>query len=169
MIVFLLTGLWHGASWNFVLWGLFHGTFLCIERVFLSNWLSKFHAVISHLYTLFVVGIGWAIFRIEEISRLKEYLLTMFDFRGSVDLFEIDSLVDYSESTLAIICGCILCMPLVNIFRHILGSLGVNNLKPSAHKMLSSFSIGFSTSLLLVFSLAKISADTYNPFIYFRF
>ena len=169
MIIFLLTGLWHGASWNFVLWGLFHGAFLCIERGFLSTWLRKFHAIISHLYTLFVIGIGWTIFRIEEISRLKEYLLTMFNFRGSVDLFEMNSLVDFSESTIAIICGCVLCIPLVGIFRHIPGLLVFYNLKPSANKILSSFSVGFSTSLLLVFSLAKISADTYNPFIYFRF
>jgi len=169
MFIFLLTGLWHGASWNFLLWGLFHGAFLCIERAFLSNWLSRSHAVISHLYTLILVGIGWVIFRIEELPRFKAYLFTMFDFTGSVDLLEMNSLVDYSESILAIICGCVLCMPLVNIFRHVFSSLGINNLKSPANKMLSSFSIGFSTSLLLVFSLAKISADTYNPFIYFRF
>ena len=169
MIIFLLTGLWHGASWNFILWGLFHGTFLCIERLFLSNWLSKFHAVISHIYTLLVIAVGWVIFRIEEISRLKMYLLTMLGFRGGTNLFEMNTIVDYSESIFAIIFGCIMCIPFFNTFKYLCRLLGNNNPTLPTSKMIRSFGVGFSMSMLLIFSLAKISADTYNPFIYFRF
>lgn len=169
MIIFLLTGLWHGASWNFVLWGLFHGTFLCLERIFLGNWLNKMHAAASHVYTLLIVGLGWVIFRIEDTSRLKTYLFTMFNFEGSMHSLKMDSIVDYSESILAIFLGILLCIPLINTLEYICSLFRIKNLTLPTSKTIRSFGIGFSTSLLLVFSLAKISADTYNPFIYFRF
>lgn len=169
MIIFLLTGLWHGASWNFILWGLFHGTFLCAERLFISNWLNRFHAFVSHIYALLVIAFGWVIFRIEEMSKLKVYLLTMIGFRGSADLFEMNPLFNNSESILAIFFGCILCIPLLNTLKHVGSLLGINHITLPTIKMVKSFGASFSISLLLLFSLAKISADTYNPFIYFRF
>ena len=169
LIVFMLTGLWHGANWNFVLWGLFHGTFLCIERLFLSNLLRKLQSFVSHIYTLLVVGVGWAIFRIEEVSRLKQYILSMLNFKEDPGFFEINSIINYSESTIAIAVGCILCIPMFNALRYICRLLRIDCLTLPANKMIKSAGVGLTISMLLIFSLAKISSDSYNPFIYFRF
>ena len=169
MIVFLLTGLWHGASWNFVFWGIYHGIFLCLERLFLSTLLKNIYTWISHVYALFVVGIGWVIFRIEDIAQLKVYLSKMFDFRGILDSFEITTIVNLSESILAIILGIVLSMPILKILRTDKNLLFFKPIRILYRESAQSFMTGISVSMLLVFCLAKISADTYNPFIYFRF
>ena len=169
MIVFLLTGLWHGASWNFVFWGIYHGIFLCLERLFLSTLLKNIYTWISHVYALFVVGIGWVIFRIEDIAQLKVYLSKMFDFRVILDSFEITTIVNLSESILAIILGIVFSMPILKILRTDKNLLFFKPIRILYHESAQSFMTGISVSMLLVFCLAKISADTYNPFIYFRF
>ena len=169
MIVFLLTGLWHGASWNFVLWGIYHGIFLCLERLFLSSFLKKIYSWVSHVYALFVVGIGWVIFRIEDVTQLRIYLSRMFDIHSNLDSFEIATVVNYSESILAIILGMILSMPIIEVLRANKKIIALKPLRILQHESIQSFVTGISMSMLLVFCLAKISADTYNPFIYFRF
>ncbi len=170
MIVFLLTGLWHGASWNFVLWGLYHGIFLCLERLFLHSFLKNIYSWVSHIYALFVVGIGWVIFRIEDVTQLRIYLSRMFDIHSNFDSFDITTVVvNYSESILAIILGTILSMPIINILRANKKLIAFKPLRILQHESIQSFVTGISMSMLLVFCLAKISADTYNPFIYFRF
>jgi len=78
MIVFLLTGLWHGASWTFVIWGVFHGVFMLLERGGLKTILAKLPNFVRHLYTLFVVVIGWVFFRAENINQAIAYIRAMF-------------------------------------------------------------------------------------------
>jgi len=80
-IVFLLTGFWHGASWNFIVWGLFHGLFLIIERVGFGKFLEKLWSPIRHFYTLFVVLISWVFFRADDLPYALSYLKTMFGAR----------------------------------------------------------------------------------------
>ena len=164
-----LLGLWHGASWNFVLWGIYHGIFLCLERLFLSSFLKKIYSWVSHVYALFVVGIGWVIFRIEDVTQLRIYLSRMFDIHSNLDTFEIATVVNYSESILAIILGMILSMPIIEILRANKKTIVFKPLRILQHESTQSFITGVSVSMLLVFCLAKVSADTYNPFIYFRF
>ena len=73
LIVWLLTGLWHGAGWNFLLWGLYYALFMLAERLFLGKWLEKLPRALQHVYALFVVLIGWALFAVEDMGRLGAY------------------------------------------------------------------------------------------------
>ena len=78
MVVFFLTGLWHGASWNFIVWGLYFGVFLLLERIGLERLLKKAPTVFRHFYALFVVMIGWVFFRADSLGAGLEYLKCMF-------------------------------------------------------------------------------------------
>ena len=78
LIVWLLTGLWHGAGWNFLLWGLYYALFMLAERLFLGKWLEKLPRALQHVYALFVVLIGWALFAVEDMGRLGAYLSACF-------------------------------------------------------------------------------------------
>mgnify|MGYP003632691901 CR=1 FL=1 len=80
VVVFFVTGLWHGASWNFIVWGLYHGFFLILERLFLGKLLDRAPRVLSHLYTLLVVLFGWVLFRAETLTQALEYMKLMFSF-----------------------------------------------------------------------------------------
>ena len=79
-LVFLASGLWHGASWSFIFWGAFHGFFLVLERAFLGNVLTKIGKLPSILITFFIVNIGWVFFRIDKIGDAFSYLKTMFTY-----------------------------------------------------------------------------------------
>ncbi len=78
--VWFLSGLWHGASWNFVLWGLYFGVLLALEKLFLKKWLEKLPQVLQHLYTIILVVISFVIFRIEDLKKAGDYLAGMFGF-----------------------------------------------------------------------------------------
>ena len=160
IIVFFLTGLWHGASLNFVAWGLFHGAFQIIERLGFNRFLKK-HPVIGHIYSLLVVLFGWVLFRIESLSGALRYVLYMvMPWRyGFAEMFRIPDALDlrgYVFLILAILgCG-------------IIQSIG-KKLPVLASKWKYSYmEMGF---LILVFAYCMIllAAGTHNPFIYFRF
>ena len=78
LIVWGLTGIWHGASWNFLFWGLYFGVLLMLEKVFLRRWLERLPGVVGHVYTLFLVLVSWAIFAVEDLGQLGGYLSAMF-------------------------------------------------------------------------------------------
>ena len=78
LIVFFLCGLWHGSSWNFVIWGLIHGLFLVLERIGLGNFVNKLWKPLQHVYTLLIVMIGWVFFRAETLSSATQMLTIMF-------------------------------------------------------------------------------------------
>ena len=78
LIVWLLTGLWHGASWNFVLWGLYYGVLLILEKFVLDKVLKKLPAFFQHFYALFVVIIGWVLFAFEDMTAMGDYFKFMF-------------------------------------------------------------------------------------------
>ena len=82
LIVWGLTGIWHGASWNFLFWGLYFGVLLVLEKVFLRKVLERAPAAVGHIYTLILVVISWAIFAVEDLGQLKGYLGAMFGFAG---------------------------------------------------------------------------------------
>jgi len=81
-IVFLISGLWHGASWNFVLWGAFHGTFLILDRLFLLKFLERIGKVLSTIITFIIVMIGWVLFRIEHVESALLFYKKLLMMRG---------------------------------------------------------------------------------------
>ena len=94
--MFLLTGLWHGAAWNFVFWGVFHGCFLILERVGLGKALDRCPKVIRHLYTMLVVIIGWVFFRAENLAAAGNYIAGMFR-PGAQDLIWLNYVMERKQ------------------------------------------------------------------------
>ncbi|MDI9319367.1 MAG: MBOAT family O-acyltransferase [Phycisphaerales bacterium] len=160
-IVFALTGFWHGASWNYLLWGIFHGTFLVVERIGLGKFLDKIPKVLQHLYTLFIVLIGWVLFRIEDFNLLKLILKKMFfinsDFQYAYNLwFYLNS---YTFTTLSI--GILFSFP---IYQYVRKKIKINTQNSTLRVV---YDCGYLA--LFVISLAEMASTTFNPFIYFRF
>lgn len=158
LAVWLLTGLWHGASWNFIVWGLYFGLILITEK-FTLKFRSQ-SGFPGHAYALFTVIIGWTVFRCENLAQTAETLKTMFGGSGFADLKII-----YASGALnlffltALVCGVIGCIPAV----YTAAGKAVSSSKPA--KLAAD--IGLIAVLLL--SAALLARGSYNPFIYFRF
>ena len=97
LAVFFLCGLWHGASWTFVVWGLYHGCFLVIERTRIGSWIERMPKAVRHAYTLLVVVVGWAIFRADTLSHAQTLLGTMFN---ASEAFRADRIKELHETFL---------------------------------------------------------------------
>jgi alginate O-acetyltransferase complex protein AlgI len=158
VIVFFLCGLWHGARWTFVVWGLFHGGFLVIERLGLARSIASLWPPIRHAYLLLVVMIGWVFFRADTISHAMTYLAAMAGFgRGAPTAFAIEAYLQH-DVLLALLAGTLGAAPIVPAIARL--SVREWESEPLATAALL---------LLLVASIVFIAASTYNPFIYFRF
>lgn len=157
--VFLMSGLWHGASWNFVLWGAYHGLFLVLERLFLLDVYKKIGKFPSTLITFFVVVIGWVFFRIETESDAFLYLNRMFalDF-GHLPIIDMEFL---SFFIIAIFFAFFTYFRLGQKIQDVIYFSKFNN---TLHLTMT-----FTTLLLLLLSVSSITAFGFNPFIYFRF
>ena len=162
LIVFFVTGLWHGASLNFVVWGLFHGVFLLVERAGLGKWLDRIPAIVGHVYTLLVVLIGWVFFRATDLSSAVAYLGKM------VGLGAESALVAYppsfflsGEVVVSLLLAFVLATPVYHWFQRVWQKLPA----PGPRELAYSFVL-FG---LFVMAVMYLAADTYNPFIYFRF
>ena len=159
-IVFLLSGLWHGASWNFIIWGTFHGLFLVMERLFLLKVYAKIGKVISTVITFLIVVVGWVYFRIEDLSQANHIVKTMFSFNFTDGKFALHNDFYFSLS-LAVFFSFFAFIPFTkNIQTKVYGE----NQTAVTNVLLLSTSI-----LLFYISLSYIAALDFNPFIYFRF
>ena len=164
-LVFLLTGIWHGAAWNFLVWGLWHCAFILIERVIRMHSSRKKRKTIStivlKLYTLFVVNIGWVLFRAPDLKAAWEYLRSMFGLTAAehagfttgwfLDRWNIAALV------IGILAASSLPLILSGKMKKRIPETG---LKIAKYVVLL---------ILFYFSIVQIVSGTYNPFIYFRF
>jgi alginate O-acetyltransferase complex protein AlgI len=163
-IVFLCTGFWHGASWNFIIWGLFHGLFLVIERVGFNKVLAKLPSALSRVYTLLIVIVGWIFFRAENLDialgMTGKFLaaFTEFNVAEAASLLTKDVLIASVFAVFAFVGSTEKIYTKLNE-----GKWGLlqSSLFTSAK---------YATLMLaLLLCMAFLSADTYNPFIYFRF
>ena len=162
-IVFLLTGIWHGAQWTFVIWGIWHGFFIILEKIFnIKEFESKVHPkyinVLMHIYCIFVFVIGWVIFRADNMKYAWDYLMNMFGLlhlHTNEFLYAPAYYLDRAEIVTIIVA--ILCsMPLFK------------NLIYFENKVVKSL-VNIWLILLFFLSTITIASSTYNPFIYFRF
>jgi len=160
LIVFFLTGLWHGASWTFVVWGLYNGAYLVVERLFLGKWLEKCKPkFINHIYTIFAFVTGWVFFRAETMEQALRYLKRMFVFHGENPRFSAGMYLTPFVATI-IVAGILLSGPLQK-------NVPLKSwLYDRQRKSVLTTSTVF---VLIVLSFMFIVSGTYNPFIYFRF
>jgi len=167
-IVFFVTGLWHGASWNFIIWGIFHGTFLIIERIGFGEFLTKIWRPLRHFYTLLVVIIGWVFFRSDSLSYSLSYLKSMFGLGGGSQSFALSNLYLNNEFVITVVIGIIVSTPILGLINNLF-----NNIKSQVfHNVLQKSSMLFANICLFAIFIASImslASGTYNPFIYYRF
>ncbi len=160
-VVFLATGIWHGAAWNFLAWGIFHGFFIFIERVGLKMTLDK-HKIIGHFYTLSVILFGWILFRASGIKHALKYIKIMFfgqTISGTpIQLWEFIN----HRTILTIVVGIILAGAIQTIISKNKKS---EMIKWRYHKYMEPVCVG----LLLFICILAITSNTYTSFIYFRF
>ena len=161
LIVWSLTGLWHGDSWNFILWGLYFAILLIIENLFLQNILSKLPALIQHIYAKFFIIISFVIFNNENIKDLWSSLYNMFNFRG-LDLYNDFATYYLKSYTVLLIVSVIGATPILkNIIQKV-------NKNVTGQKVVSTINPILNIVLLVVVT-AYLIDGSFNPFLYFRF
>lgn len=164
--VFLLTGLWHGASWHFVFWGGYYGFFLILEHTKFGELLSKLAPLWQHLYALTVIIIGWLFFRIDSISYAFYLLKVLFGINpNKVAVYHLNSFLN-GEILLIFIIGLLLATPYPS---QVIKKL-INKASWTKQDQLLRPSLGMIFSILiLIYALIHLASSTYSPFIYFRF
>jgi alginate O-acetyltransferase complex protein AlgI len=171
IVVFFLCGLWHGASWTFVVWGLYHGVFLVLERTRFGafmDWLPRF---LRHIYTLGVVMVGWVFFRANAFPKALFFLRSMFALSGAPETHL--PLVRYCTNQVAwaVLAGAVFSMPFWSWFK----KFWTKRTEALPHFLQASAQIigpvlePLLLVALLLMSAAWLAGGTYNPFIYFRF
>ena len=158
-VVWLLTGFWHGANWNFVLWGIFYGILLVMEKLFLLKWLKKAPSLVGHTYTMLTVILGWVLFAFDDFSKGFAFLKVMFGGgAGFVSSEAMYQLLSY----LPLIAICVIASTPI--------------MKKLYEKMTSKCSEGLLLTAdtvrilgLTALSVAYLISGSYNPFLYFRF
>lgn len=155
-VVWGLTGLWHGASWNFLLWGLYFGFWISLEKSRFGRLLEKMPRALRHGYLIFIVIIGWVIFEFDEITAIIQYLAVMFGF--SQQPFIGGNVIYTFVSNLTLIFVCLLgALPIKNCFVH-----DKNRITMEAFTF-------FYLVMIFLLSVAYLNDESYNPFLYFRF
>ncbi len=160
LIVWLLTGIWHGASYNFLLWGLYFGLLLILEKHLLAPVLSRLPKVLRHLYALLLIGLGWVIFSVEQLPQIWLYLTALtgrFGFADSTGLYLLHSHLPF------LLLSALGATPLpARLFSRLCGRL-------KAHPgLLSCLKSGLLLCALFLVT-ASLVASSFNPFLYFRF
>ncbi len=165
LVVWFLTGLWHGASWNFIVWGLFYGVLIILEKLFLDKWLKKLPAFISHAWLLLVVIIGWVFFYFTKLEDAVRYLGIMFGAGGN-GFLSLEDKILITNNILFLAVAILACTPLFS------------KLWERVRKRAESWKHGewipalghpMVNLIMLVLSTAFLVGKSYNPFLYFRF
>jgi alginate O-acetyltransferase complex protein AlgI len=163
LTVFCLCGLWHGASWNFLAWGLLHGLFLILER---QKWMASMMAsvwpALRRAYTLLVILTGWVLFRTNDIPEAWRYLRAMAGFGHGASVFALE--IDHATLA-ALIAGVLCSMPVAARASHFFGEGRSSPL----FEAFSGVARAAVLSALFLLCAIQLAAGTYNPFIYFRF
>ena len=164
-VVWFATGLWHGASWNFILWGLFFGVLIALERLGLRNLLEKLPGFISHFYLLFVVLISWVIFYFTDLSRVAQYLGIMFGLSGQ-PLTNSQTLLALEGNLFWLILAVVFCLPLARIAsQQITAAAAVSR----PRQIILGILVPVMNLGILLICTAMLSGQSYNPFLYYRF
>ena len=152
-----LTGLWHGANWTYMAWGLYFGILLIIEKLYLKKHLEKLPAVLQHIYVLFFVLVSFVLFNAETFTMAKDDLAVMFGLTGA-PLISDDTLYNLSSYAVLLIVAFIGATPVAkNLFR-----------KTENNRLIQVAEVAV-TAAVLIMSTAYLVDGSFNPFLYFRF
>ena len=156
LIVWLLTGLWHGAAWNFVAWGLYYGIILILEKYLFGSIIKKLPNALMHIVTLIIVMIGWVFFSSESFSFSLQYLKAMF-FGSSIGIFDSQAWYYILSYGIAILIAAVFATPLPR------------KLTEAVDKQKMNIARIIIYPAMLMLCIIFMISDTYNPFLYFRF
>jgi alginate O-acetyltransferase complex protein AlgI len=171
MLVFFLCGLWHGASWSFVFWGLYHGAFLVLERTRVGKWLDNAPSPLSHLYALAVIMIGWVFFRADTLSNALAYIAALGGFAKGSGLEWHISLFMTPKLALVLVAGIIGSLPVFPWLRQWRESR-VDNISLGPVLVSDAIDMVVNVAILpavLLLCAMALASGTHNPFIYFQF
>ena len=160
-VVWMLTGLWHGASWNFVIWGLYYGLLIIIERLVISAFREKLPAFVQHISALFFIVVGWTIFYYTDMACLGQHLGAMFGL-GSAGLSDSVTMAVIRKYSVFPLFAAVASLPVLPCFSSLLRRSGKHE---TAIELFSLICLSFIILLSIIF----IVGQSYNPFIYFRF
>lgn len=164
IVVWFLTGLWHGASWNFVLWGIFFAGWLIIEKLFLLKVLQQMPRIISHIYLIVVVLIGWVLFYFVDVNQAIQVLRVMFLFEHTA-LVDMKTIIYMRNNSMLFIIASICSTPLLkNLYQGTIRRR-ISEIGYEYGHLLDALIVG----IVLVVTTALLIGETYNPFLYFRF
>lgn len=162
-VVWFLTGLWHGASWNFILWGVFYGALLIVEKLGLLKVLEKIPSVFSHLYLLFLTLIGWTIFYTTDLGKLGGYFGVMFGLSGNA--FSDPQLsITFMNNLFWLVAAVLFCMPITQLVKRWAQTQRSEGVRAGISIVNAIMNV-----MLLFVCTAMLVGDSYNPFLYFRF
>ena len=153
MVVWLLTGFWHGADWNFIIWGLYFGIILIVEKFILKKWIDKMPSFFRHLYTLLLVLFSWIIFYFSDLSLMQEAFKSLFGFNGLGSIALLNHLQIFKVRTILVFVIAVFASTevLSKVFK-----------KDTVVK-------DVLLMILFIITIVTILASSYNPFVYFRF
>ncbi len=159
IIVWMLTGFWHGASWNFVAWGVYYGAILIVEKLFLLKWLEKLPGILRHVYTMFLVIISWVLFSFDSFEKGADYIAGMLGF-GGYSLVNTEFFYLLTNNALLFV---LLAAGSTDIPKKLIEKM--RNTKMPAGKVINIAVL----QVVFFICIAYLVAATYNPFLYFRF
>ena len=160
MIVWFLTGFWHGANWNFMIWGVYFGVILLCEKLFLLNALKKIPKFIGHIYALILIVIGWGIFAFDDFGKLSQNFKNMFGLSG-IDFVNHQTLVWFAGYAVTFVILIFTSTPLIR-------KIG-EKLKKAVPAVYSCVLQPLMVMAILLISTAYLAGNSFNPFLYFRF
>lgn len=164
-VVWALTGLWHGASWNYVLWGLYFFVFISAEKLFLGKFLKKAPNIIGHIYLLAIIYFGWVLFKFEDMSVMGTVLKGMFCLNNNpISTHEAATYI--FSNTVFIIIACIACTPII---KHLKAMINYYSVRNQGVNIAYSVFRAIIPSVLVILSAICLVGDSYNPFLYFQF
>ncbi|MBR1661914.1 MAG: MBOAT family protein [Acidaminococcaceae bacterium] len=162
LFVFLLSGLWHGANLTFVLWGIWYGIFIILEKLFLKNFLAD-KKWLAHFYALLVIVFGWVMFRSDTVTYALKYWIAMIGING----IDIDKALSFTQNDIyaAITLGTFFSFDWRSLYKKFVVGTKTSHTRFFVFKIISYVTAVF----IFILSLTSIMSSTYNPFIYFRF
>ncbi|WP_438572568.1 MBOAT family O-acyltransferase [Clostridium sp.] len=163
-VVWFLTGMWHGASWTFIMWGLYFGAFIALEKAFLEKLLYKAPRVFRHIYLLLIVVIGWVFFRAENITQASEFLKVMFG-AGSNALTNTAFTVYLIDYWYILLAAIVLSTPIVKVLKREILKINKKALENEVVYLMHGLSLGIYMFVVII----MLCSSSYNPFLYFRF